>query len=162
MTKQLFLIGLGSNQRHIRFGSPRSVLGHAITRIEQLGIEITKLSPVVESYPIGPSARKYANSAAVIRCDYEPDGLLELLKSIEAEFGKRRGQAWSRRVLDLDIILWGKGTYSAAHPALTIPHPMFRERSFVLTPANSIAPQWRDPISGLTVAQLQYRHRQAR
>ena len=162
MTDQKYLIGLGSNQRHIRFGSPRSVLYHAVKEMEDRGLIIDRLSQIFENRPIGPSNRRYANATATISCDHLPDKLLTLLKSIEACFGKRRGQTWSRRVLDLDIILWNKGSYSAAGPPLIIPHPLFRERSFVLCPASHIAPKWRDPISGRTIAQLQFRNRQAR
>ena len=39
-------------------------------------------------------------------------------------------------------------------PGLEVPHPRFRERTFVLDPLVEIAPGWRDPISGLTVAEL--------
>ena len=35
-----------------------------------------------------------------------------------------------------------------------VPHPRFRERAFVLEPLAEIAPDWRDPVSGLTVAEL--------
>ncbi|MEO0441668.1 MAG: 2-amino-4-hydroxy-6-hydroxymethyldihydropteridine diphosphokinase, partial [Pseudomonadota bacterium] len=86
-----------------------------------------------------------------------PPELLELLKATEAAFGARRGQDWSRRVLDLDIILWDGGTWSSDVPALTIPHPLMRERSFVLGPAEEIAPRWRDPVSGLRVTHLRHR-----
>jgi 2-amino-4-hydroxy-6-hydroxymethyldihydropteridine diphosphokinase len=58
-------------------------------------------------------------------------------------------------VLDLDIVLWSGGAW--ASPGLTIPHPRFRTRQFVLGPAASIAPTWRDPLSGLTLRQLAYR-----
>lgn len=82
-----------------------------------------------------------------------PDILLGLLQRIEAEFGRRRrGQRWGARVLDLDIVLWDGGCFSTPH--LTIPHPRFRLRKFVLGPARRIAGPWRDPLTGLTVHQL--------
>ena len=103
--------------------------------------------------PVGPSQRRYANAAALIETRRKPEKLLKLFKRIERKFGRRGGgQRWSARVLDLDIVLWGGGAYAA--PGLTIPHPSFRERTFVLGPAAAIAPRWRDPITGLTLRQL--------
>jgi 2-amino-4-hydroxy-6-hydroxymethyldihydropteridine diphosphokinase len=155
-----FLIALGSNQRHVRYGSPHAVLNAAIERLTQQGLTVLKHSTSMISRPIGPSNRAYANAAAIIETGLEPDDLLHLLKSIESHFGARRGQAWSRRVLDLDIILWSEGTYYKAVPALTIPHPLLRERPFVLQPSAEIAPDWRDPVTGLTMAHITYRKRQ--
>jgi len=37
---------------------------------------------------------------------------------------------------------------------LTIPHPRFRERRFVLVPMVEIAPDLEEPISGLTMREL--------
>ena len=54
--------------------------------------------------------------------------------------------------LDLDLILFGSTILQ--EPELTIPHPRFRERRFVLEPLAAIAPDLRDPVTSLTVAQL--------
>lgn len=148
-----YLIALGSNRRHHLYGRPRDVIDMALIELLRAGISIRKVSPIVLTAPVGPSLRRYANAAALIESSLEPDELLELLKNIERAFGRRAGgQRWTARVLDLDIILWSGGTY--ADPALTIPHPLFRDRTFVLEPAGMIAPRWRDPITGLTLQQL--------
>lgn len=90
--------------------------------------------------------------AAIVETDEAPGALLARLKAIEAAFGRRRGQCWGARVIDLDIILWSGGAW--ASPGLTIPHPAFRGRDFVLRPLAQIAPGWRDPVSGRTIRQL--------
>ncbi|MEW4468309.1 2-amino-4-hydroxy-6-hydroxymethyldihydropteridine diphosphokinase [Parasphingorhabdus sp. JC815] len=149
-----FLIALGSNQRHVRHGSPRQVISAALSALEHANLSIIKYSAILSSRPVGPSSRSYANAAAIIQTALDPDELLILFKTIESDFGKRRGQPWSQRVLDLDIILWSEGSYSSDKPQLTIPHIMMRERLFVLRPAAEIAPKWRDPLSGLTITQL--------
>ncbi|HEV7233660.1 MAG TPA: 2-amino-4-hydroxy-6-hydroxymethyldihydropteridine diphosphokinase, partial [Sphingorhabdus sp.] len=59
------------------------------------------------------------------------------------------------RTLDLDILLWSEGMW--AENQLAIPHPAFRMRSFVLTPAAMIAPDWRDPVTSRSIRQLQLR-----
>ncbi len=157
MTINRYLIALGSNQRHAAIGSPQLVVAAAVSHLKQHGLAIEATSRIIHSQPVGPSSRRYANAALIARTDLNPPELLELLKATEAEFGARRGQDWSRRVLDLDIILWDGGAWSSDVPALTIPHPLMRERSFVLGPAEEIAPRWRDPISGLRLAHLRHR-----
>lgn len=155
----LYLIALGSNQRHRRFGAPRSVLAAALERITGAGFKVRETSATIASRPVGPSQRSYANAVAIVETAESPPALLTRLQKIEAEFGLRRGQAWSRRVLDLDIIMWSGGAFASSTPALTIPHPRMRERGFVLGPAAEIAGQWRDPLTGRTITQLHARNR---
>jgi len=132
------------------------VLGAALERLEGYGVRIVARAPVLPTDPVGPSLRRYANSAAVIETKLGPPESLALLKRIEREFGRRAGgQRWTSRVLDLDIVLWSGGPF--AGPGLTIPHPLFRTRDFVLAPAAAIAGRWRDPLTGLTVRQLHAR-----
>ena len=125
-------------------------------RLDRKQLELIARGRVVDSAPVGPSLRCYANSAAVIETRLKPKALLKRLKRIERKFGRRAGgQRWTARVLDLDIVLWSGGAF--ASPALTIPHALFRERDFVLRPAAAIAGAWRDPITGLTVRHLRAR-----
>lgn len=120
-----------------------------------LGDDVVSVSQTIETLPLGPSKRHYANAAALIRSALDPPELLARLKAIEARFGRQRGRRWSARTLDLDIILWSGGIWAAA--GLAVPHPAFRERAFVLAPLAQIAPGWRDPASGLTVRHLKAR-----
>ncbi|WP_432201817.1 2-amino-4-hydroxy-6-hydroxymethyldihydropteridine diphosphokinase [Erythrobacter sp. W53] len=151
-----YLIALGSNMRSPRFGTPRQIVRAACGHIENAGAEICALSPIIRSRPIGPSAREFANAAAVVAAPLTPRAMLAMLQDIEKQFGRKRsGQAWRARVLDLDIALWSGGIYDEL--GLQIPHPGLRERPFVLGPASTIAPHWRDPISRLSLAQLNAR-----
>ncbi|MEO7247321.1 MAG: 2-amino-4-hydroxy-6-hydroxymethyldihydropteridine diphosphokinase [Novosphingobium sp.] len=151
-----YLIALGSNQPHHRHGNPRKVLAAALARLDRMGLHLEAASPVIETAPLGPSRRRYANGAALVRSKLDPLALLRRLQNIEAKFGRRRqGYQWRARVLDLDVVLWSGGAF-AAH-GLLIPHPEFRSRAFVLTPARAIAGNWRDPISGHTLRQLHFR-----
>lgn len=132
------------------------MLAAALAALEGHGVFVERASPIIASAPLGPSLRIYANAAAVVRTTLSPAELLVRLKHIECTFGRRRGgRRWATRVLDLDIVLWGGGAYES--PGLTIPHAAFRQRHFVLTPANRIAPDWRDPRTGLTLRQLSAR-----
>ncbi|MGB7407344.1 MAG: 2-amino-4-hydroxy-6-hydroxymethyldihydropteridine diphosphokinase [Pontixanthobacter sp.] len=149
-----YLIALGSNVRHAQYGSPRAVLRQAVGALGDIGT-IVAVSRTIDSAPIGPSKRRYANGAAIVASECEPPALLRTLKNIERRFGHRRGGRWQARTLDLDIILWSGGMF--ASPALSIPHAEFRHRSFVLGPAAAIAPDWRDPIGGLSLRRLNAR-----
>lgn len=152
----LYLIALGSNQRHAHIGSPAAVLAEAICALEMPDVDVFAQSTIIASAAVGPSQRIYANAAVVVTSPLDPPALLERLHEVEAHFGReRRGQRWRARILDLDIILWSGGIW--ADDAVSIPHPLMRKRHFVLTPAAMIAPDWRDPVSGLTVRQLQSR-----
>lgn len=129
------------------------MLAAALEELEAAGVRVAARGPVLLSDPVGPSLRRYANSAALLQTELAPPELLARLKATERAFGRRTGgQRWASRVLDLDIILWNGGPY--VEPGLVIPHPLFRIRDFVLRPASRIAGDWRDPLSHLTVKQL--------
>ena len=142
-----YLIALGSNQRHGRYGPPAAILSYALAALD---LHVQSVSPIINSAPVGPSKRRYANAVAIVETQMSPPELLDHLKAIEASFGRRAGgRRWTSRVLDLDIILWSGGIWGMAD--LAIPHPRFRDRDFVLRPATAIAANWRDPITGLRV-----------
>ena len=154
--RQRYLIALGSNQRHHRHGHPPQVLRAAVAALAEAGLTVEAAAPIMTSAPVGPSLRRYANSAALITTDRAPDELLAVLKEIERRFGRRAGgRRWSARVLDLDLVLWSGGAWSS--PSLTVPHAAFRERDFVLAPARALVPDWRDPVTNLSLRQLKAR-----
>jgi len=153
---QRYLIALGSNRRHRRHGPPRAVLAAAHAALEQAGIAVNGFSPVVASRPLGPSDRTYANAVAAVTAPFDPPELLARLKRIEAQFGRRPGgRRWAARVLDLDLVLWEGGCW--AGPGLIVPHPAFRDRAFVLAPAQRGVGFWRDPLTGLSLRHLHAR-----
>ncbi|MFM5923843.1 MAG: 2-amino-4-hydroxy-6-hydroxymethyldihydropteridine diphosphokinase, partial [Novosphingobium sp.] len=129
-----------------------------IEALKDEGLKVAAVSRLRRSAPIGPSRRCYANAAVMVETNCTPDDLLAVLKRIERCFGRRvGGQRWTSRVLDLDIVLWSGGAW--ASKGLTIPHVAFRDRDFVLAPLVDIAPQWRDPVTGLTPRHLLHRLR---
>jgi 2-amino-4-hydroxy-6-hydroxymethyldihydropteridine diphosphokinase len=146
-----YIIALGSNQRHPRHGAPTRVVAAAMAALDPVA-----RSRIITSRPIGPSQRAYANAAVLIESDLTPPALLEHLKAIEHDFGRRAsGQRWRARVLDLDIILWSGGIW--ADKRLSIPHPAYRQRDFVLAPLCEVARWWRDPLTYFSPPQLKAR-----
>jgi 2-amino-4-hydroxy-6-hydroxymethyldihydropteridine diphosphokinase len=84
-----------------------------------------------------------------------PRALLERLLEIEEERGRTRPYPMAPRTLDLDLILYAGLIVSDF--AITVPHPRFRERAFVLGPLAEIAPGMVDPVTGRTIAELNTR-----
>ena len=148
-----YVIALGSNRRG-RHGSPADEVRAALTAI---GRDVVMTSPLITTPPLGPARRRFVNAAALVESDDSPPEMLARLKAIEAAFGRRSGRRWTDRVIDLDIILWSGGAW--ASDGLTVPHPEFRRRDFVLGPLVTIVPDWRDPVTGLTIRQLAVRSR---
>ena len=146
------LVGLGSNRCHGRFGPPRRVLVAALAALAAGGAPPVRMSRIVETAPLGPSKRRFANAVAEVRWAGTPDELLGLLLRIEQQFGRRRWRRWGARVLDLDLLAFGQLVLEGAQ--LQVPHPELHRRDFVLGPMRAMAPRWRHPRLGLTVGQM--------
>jgi 2-amino-4-hydroxy-6-hydroxymethyldihydropteridine diphosphokinase len=149
---KLYAIAIGSNRSHGRFGRPTGVVEAAVARMDEEFV-LFDASPIVINAARGGAGRDFANSVVLIESDLEPLAMLSRLKSIEREFGRRRGRRWGPRVLDLDIALWSGGDFRSRR--LTVPHPQLVRRSFVLQPLAAIAPGWR--VGASTVRHLAHR-----
>ncbi|OJY60803.1 MAG: 2-amino-4-hydroxy-6-hydroxymethyldihydropteridine diphosphokinase [Sphingobium sp. 66-54] len=151
----LYAVGIGSNRPLARTLGPHAIVEAAFTALDEAPLRLIAHSPIIATRPLGPSSRTYANSVALVAAPLEPLAMLALLQTIERRFHRRRYRRWGPRTLDLDLLLWSGGTVNEPH--LTVPHPAFRARAFVLDPLHAIAPGWRDPVTGLTIAQLHAR-----
>lgn len=141
-------IALGSN-----LGDRDAHLDAAIARLRTLLSDL-QVSSRHDTAPVDVAGHqpRYLNAAAVGLTTLGPHGLLLQLQAIEAAAERTRPYRNAPRTLDLDLVLYG--TQVIADDELTVPHPRFRERRFVLEPLNEIAPDLVDPVSGLTVEQL--------
>lgn len=146
----LYAIALGSNRRHIRHGRPTGVVEAAIARLDA-EFDLFDASPVILNKAVGGAGRDFANAIALVESKLPPLAMLDTLKSLERDFGRRPGKRWGSRVLDLDIVAWDGGRFRSR--LLDIPHSRFKERDFVLGPLAMIAPGWRVE-NGLTVRHL--------
>lgn len=153
MAETSYLIGLGSNR--YRGGPPRRVIARAMDALAAQGLKIVNRSSIITNPPLGPGKRHYANAAILVQTDLPPNALLGLCKAVEIQFGRRAGRRWGDRILDLDLLLWSGGCW--ADPILTLPHPALEDRKFVLGPLAEIVPDWRHPLTGLTIRQ-HYHH----
>lgn len=140
-------IALGSN-----LGDRRAALQGAATLLASRLHELI-VSEFIETAPegVGPQPA-FLNAAAVGGWSGDARSLLNLLLALEQAAGRERPYPGAPRTLDLDLILFGTAVID--EPGLTVPHPRFRERRFVLEPLSRIAPAMVDPVTGLTAAAL--------
>lgn len=142
-------IAVGSN-----LGDRRAAVAFAAERLSAI-LGGAVLSEVVETEPEGPGFETdplYLNAVIVGDTDLSPRALLDALLAIELAFGRERPYAGAPRTLDLDLVLLGDEIVD--EPGLHVPHPRFRERFFVLGPLAQVAPDTRDPVTGLRVGEL--------
>src|SRR5690606_13788489 len=71
---------------------------------------------------------------------------------VETEMGRERQERNGPRLIDIDLV--GDGSLQLDARDLTMPHPRFAERAFVLAPLAEPEPGWRDPRSGATASEL--------
>jgi 2-amino-4-hydroxy-6-hydroxymethyldihydropteridine diphosphokinase len=159
-TSYLYAVGIGSNRAGRGGRTPAAMVAAALTALDDAPLTLLDASPVIASAPLGPSRRRYANCVALVASALLPDELLNELHAIEAAFGRKRARDWGERTLDLDLILWSEGSFASG--GAIVPHPGFRTRAFVLEHSARIAPDWHDPVTGLSVRQLLARHARAK
>ncbi|WP_439545107.1 2-amino-4-hydroxy-6-hydroxymethyldihydropteridine diphosphokinase [Sandarakinorhabdus sp.] len=148
-------VAIGSNRCHGRFGRPAGVVRAAIAALPG----VVRVSPIIATDPLGPGTRRYANAVVALEWTGSLPDLLDVLKAMERHFGRRPGQRWGNRVLDLDIIAAGQQVVKTRH--LIVPHPELTRRRFVLDPLVAVAPDWRHPMT-CAVPQLTARQLRAR
>jgi 2-amino-4-hydroxy-6-hydroxymethyldihydropteridine diphosphokinase len=108
---------------------------------------------VYETEPWGYAGQpSFLNCVLEIRTTLPPGQLLESVKELEAAMGRRRGFRYGPRLIDVDILLYGDGTFDL--PGLQIPHPRLHQRAFALVPLAELAQGVVHPALRITIARL--------
>ena len=143
MKAQDVYLSLGSNQ-----GDRQARIDEALQRLDKaVGRPYDALSSVIETPAWGFDGPPFLNCVVRYRTARRPETLLKICKRIERAMGRRGAPEYGadgRRIyrdrpIDIDILLYGD--LSVDTPELTIPHPLMREREFVMRPLAEIFPQ---------------------
>jgi len=104
-------------------------------------VEATARSSVYRTEPQGEVLDQpdFLNAAVEIETELSPEGLLQLVKEVEARLGRDFGQVrHGPRVIDIDVLLLGDISFSSDR--LTLPHRDVLTRRFVLVPLLELDP----------------------
>jgi 2-amino-4-hydroxy-6-hydroxymethyldihydropteridine diphosphokinase len=147
----MIVIALGANLDSPA-GPPAATIAAALDALAQSGVEIEAVSAffATPAWP-DPSDPPYVNAVIGVETAHSPVELMDILHKIESVYGRTRSAKNEPRTLDLDLIDY-HGRVEQGPP--TLPHPRMAERAFVLIPLSDIAPDWRHPVTGRSVAEL--------
>lgn len=131
-TTSTVVIALGSNLSDRRY-----YIRRAIDELRKV-ISIVRVSSIIETEPVDAPPPRYLNAVVLGHTHLSPEELLDQLQAIEKRLGRRRTTRNAPRTIDLDLILHSANVRRTAR--LTLPHPRYRERGFVMTPLREIWP----------------------
>jgi 2-amino-4-hydroxy-6-hydroxymethyldihydropteridine diphosphokinase len=141
-------LALGSN-----LGDREANLRDAVRRLKADDLRITRRSSLYETAPREMLDQPwFLNAVVEAQAELFPLQLLERIRKIEREMGRRRVVAKGPRNIDIDILFYGRSVIDTAE--LQVPHPRMRERRFVLEPLAEIAPDFRHPVTGKTAHEM--------
>lgn len=130
-----YIIGIGTN-----IGDKKENIENAVSALSLVPkTEVLRRSSVYETEPVGYAEQdSFYNICVEIESGFEPKELLGICLGIEAGFGRIREFKDGPRIIDLDIILAENKRIDTEN--LTVPHPRFKERRFVLIPLLELFP----------------------
>ena len=128
------ILGLGSN-----LGDRADIIAQAIGLLGKLPeTRILAISEAVDSDPVGYADQpNFLNLCLAITCRFNPDELLIKTLEIERQLGRERSANRNGpRTLDIDLLFYEGGAW--ASPTVTLPHPRWSSRGFVIIPLRNL------------------------
>lgn len=125
------LLGLGSN-----VGERRVNLQAAVDALPGAGVAVLAASSTYDTDPVGelPEQPSFLNACLRIETALEPLELLDTVKRLERELGRRDADVrHGPRTIDIDILLLG--ALELSDERMSLPHEQLLNRRFVLIPA---------------------------
>jgi 2-amino-4-hydroxy-6-hydroxymethyldihydropteridine diphosphokinase len=138
-------LGLGGN-----LGDPATAMASALRMLDaHEAVTVATVSSLYRTPPWGKTDQPdFLNAVAAVDTTLPPRALLELCLETERALKRVRTERWGPRVIDMDILLFGRERI--AEEGLQVPHPRMGERAFVLAPLSEIAPD--ADVDGCTAA----------
>ncbi|HUD10584.1 MAG TPA: 2-amino-4-hydroxy-6-hydroxymethyldihydropteridine diphosphokinase [Candidatus Saccharimonadales bacterium] len=121
------------------------LLGSALQDIQQAPLYVSKAVGYTDQ-------ADFLNTAISGQTELSPQALSRVIKNTERQIGRVKRFRWGPREIDIDIIFYGNQVL--ATDSLTIPHPSFKQRDFVLRPIVDLNSKMIDPLTHKTVKQL--------
>ena len=144
----MIFLQIGSN-----IGDRYSNLMTCIKNIELFTGKIINKSKIYVSECWGvQNQRDYFNMVVAVKSIYNPFKVLKIISKIENDMGRIRKKKWDSRIIDIDILFFGKQIIKSKE--LIIPHKHLDQRMFVLRPLADIAPFFIHPESKKNIKQL--------
>ena len=140
-------LSLGSN-----IGNRKRNLRKALAELKKQDIKEIKVSSLYETEPVGPEQRNFYNIAGKFKTSLHPRELLKVLKDTEEKLGREKTFRWGPRVIDIDILFYGKQVIKTKN--LIIPHKEIINRAFVLVPMKEVASNFVHPTQHKTIKTL--------
>jgi dihydroneopterin aldolase/2-amino-4-hydroxy-6-hydroxymethyldihydropteridine diphosphokinase len=149
LKRERVILSLGSS-----IGDSEKLLKDSIKQLGEVrGISVKKVSSFIRTKPYGGVAKnEFLNCAVEVECVLSPEKLLEAIHDIEKAGGRVRDKRWDDRTIDIDIIFFGSRIIR--EEGLSVPHPDYANRDFVLLPIKEIAPYFVCPDNGKRIADL--------
>ena len=133
-------------------------LGDSVATVQQALLDVASLpdtqllkaSSLYRSAPYEAQGPDFINAVVLLQTQLSPLTLLHALQALELQSGRERPFKNAPRTLDLDLIFYSD--VALATPELTLPHPRWHERAFVLQP---LAEVWPERVSAVQLAAVQ-------
>ena len=142
------VLGLGSNM-----GDREGHLREAFASLHQRQIMVRRSASLYLTEPRDYMEQPwFMNTVVEVDTNLDPSGLLECCLAVEHEAGRIRDEFRGPRPIDIDILFYGDQQIQTAK--LTVPHPRYALRRFVLVPLAELRPDFRDPTSHATIQEM--------
>jgi 2-amino-4-hydroxy-6-hydroxymethyldihydropteridine diphosphokinase len=130
-----YIISIGTN-----IGNRQKNIDDAVASLNKVpNTRVVKMSSVYETQPVGyDNQDNFYNAVLVVDSSFNPNEMLGVCLGIEAGFGRIRQIKNGPRILDLDLIFAENNVVET--PNLTLPHPRYNQRKFVLVPLLELYP----------------------